>query len=70
MFQFFEQLGNFLGKIVDFVVSFFNNLISFFLMLTKSLMFVVEICFALPLPLQLACLVIVCVAGVFLIIGR
>lgn len=70
MFQFFEQLGNFLGSIVDFVVSFFENFISFFLMIGDSIWFLIEMCMALPEPVQLASALILFVSGVFLIVGR
>ena len=70
MFQFFEQIGEFLGSIVDFVVSFFTNLINFFTMVFSSLSFLIEICVALPLPVQAACLAIISISVVFLIVGR
>lgn len=70
MFQFFEQIGDFLGSIVDFVVSFFTNLINFFTMVFSSLSFLIEICAALPLPVQAACLAIISISVVFLIVGR
>ena len=70
MFQFFEQIGEFLGSIVDFVVSFFTNLINFFTMVFSSLSFLIEICAALPLPVQAACLAFISVSVVFLIVGR
>lgn len=70
MFQFFEQIGNFLGSIVDFIVNFFTNLFNFFTMIFSSLSFLVEICVALPLPVQAACLAIISMSVVFLIVGR
>lgn len=70
MFQFFEQIGEFLGSIVDFVVSFFTNLINFFTMVFSSLSFLIEICVALPLPVRAACLAIISISVVFLIVGR
>ena len=70
MFQFFEQIGNFLGSIVDFVVNFFTNLINFFRMIFTSLSFLVDICVALPLQVQAACLAFISISVVFLIVGR
>lgn len=70
MFQFFDQVGSFLGSIVDFVVNFFTNLVNFFKMIFSSLSFLVEICVALPLPVQAACLAIISISVVFLIVGR
>lgn len=70
MFQFFDGIGKLLGSIVDFVVNFFSNLVNFFRMVFSSLSFLVEICAALPLPVQAACLAIISISVVFLIVGR
>lgn len=70
MFQFFEQIGQFLGSIVDFVVNFFTNLVNFFKMIFSALSFLVEICAALPVPVQAACIAIISMSVIFLIVGR
>ena len=70
MFQFFEQIGEFLGSIVDFIVSFFTNFINFFRMIYSALIFLIEICAALPVPVQAACIAIISMSVIFLIVGR
>lgn len=70
MFEFFDQIGQFLGSVVDFVVSLFTNLINFFTMVYQALVFVIDICAALPGPVQAAAFCIICAAVIFLIVGR
>lgn len=70
MFQFFDQIGNFLNSIVDFCVNFFTNLVNFFRMIYTALSFLVNVCSSLPLPVQAACLCIISMSVIFLIVGR
>lgn len=70
MFPFFEQIGNFLGNAIDFVVSLFSNLVSFFQIIFTSFTFLVDICVALPAPIQAGCLCMVGVSVIYLVIGR
>ena len=70
MFQFFDQLGNFFGSIVNFVVTIFEQLINFFQIIFKSFSFLIDICLRLPVPLQAGCLAIIAVSVIYLVVGR
>lgn len=70
MFQFFDQLGNLISSVIDFIVTLFSQLVMFFKMLFSSLTFLIEICQALPVPVMGACICIICVSVVYLIVGR
>lgn len=70
MFQFFDQISQLIGSVVDFVVNLFNNFVNFFRMIFTSLSFLVEICAALPVPVQAACLCVISASVVYLIVGR
>ena len=70
MFQFFEQIGHFLGNVVDYFITIIKNLFQFFLMIGSVINFLVEMVAALPEPVHVAAMVIVLVSVLFLIIGR
>ena len=70
MFAFFDQIGSLIGSVIDFIVNLFTNFVKFFQMIFTSLSFLVEICAALPLPVQGACLCVISVSVVYLIVGR
>lgn len=70
MFTFFEQISNFLGNAIDFIVSFFTNLVNFFKMIFTSFSFLLQICASLPVPVQAACICMISAAVIYLIVGR
>lgn len=70
MFEFFDQISSLIGNVVDFVVTLFSNFVNFFVMIFKSLSFLVEICAALPVPVQGACLALISASVIYLIVGR
>lgn len=42
MFEFFDAIGSFLASLVSFIVNFFSGLVTFFLMVGRSLVFLTE----------------------------
>lgn len=70
MFEFFDQIGSFLGSVVDFVVMLFEQLVNFFKIIISSFTFVIEVCAVLPVPVQAGCLCIVAVSVIYLVINR
>ena len=70
MFQFFDQIGSFLGSAVDFVVNLFSQLVNFFRIIGSSFTFLIEVCAKLPVPVQAGCLCIIAVCVIYLVIGR
>lgn len=70
MFEFFDQIGSFLGSVVDFIVMLFEQLVNFFKIIISSFTFVIEVCAVLPVPVKAGCLCIVAVSVIYLVINR
>lgn len=70
MFAFFDQIGSFFGSIIDFVVTLFSQLVSFFQIIFTSFTFLIDICASLPVPIQAGCLCMIGVSVIYLVIGR
>lgn len=70
MFAFFDQVGNIISSVVDFVVTLFSQLVNFFKILLSSFNFLIEVCSALPAPVKAGCLCMVAVSVIYLVINR
>lgn len=70
MFAFFDQIGQLIGSVINFIVTIFTNLVNFFRMIMTSCLFLFEVCAALPVPVQAACMAICGAAVIYLIVGR
>lgn len=70
MFKFFDQVGESIAAVFEFVVNIFKNLVAFFQIIGSSLSFVVQVVDVLPTPVKAGILAMIGVSVIYLIIGR
>lgn len=70
MFKFFNQVGESIAAVFEFVVNIFKNLFAFFQIIGDSMGFLIQVVDILPAPVKLGILAVIGVAVIYLIIGR
>lgn len=70
MFKFFDQIGDSIAAVFEFVVNIFKNLLSLLQIVSTSLSFVIQVADVLPGPVKGGILAMIGVSVIYLVIGR
>lgn len=70
MFKFFDQVGDSIAAVFEFIVNIFKNLFSLFEIIGTSFGFVIEVAQVLPGPVKGGILAMIGVSVILLLLGR
>ena len=70
MFNFFDQVGDSIAAVFEFIVNIFKNLFSLFETIGTSFRFVIQVAEVLPAPVKGGILAMIGVSVILLLLGR